>query len=218
MRVILVGPSPNIENIGLGEFIDSYDIVVRVNTSYLATKTHPNDYGIRNDILYFTCDTTRCHRIDYDLKNNSTLLSNTKFINTLVKSHKGYYKKGIQSKFECIYDLNHEINRNILRNIKEQNTGTKAAIHLLHSLPCMTELYIVGFSFHTDKKPYVMGDINMIYEMSPKIEYGSHNGRNEVDFFLDTVMIDKRVKIHESVKHAINSKSKYNHQGKIKLS
>lgn len=54
-RVIFVGPSPMLENSGMGGFIDSFDIIVRTNNMINVLLDNPElkkDYGSRTDILY----------------------------------------------------------------------------------------------------------------------------------------------------------------------
>jgi hypothetical protein len=50
--VIIVGPSPCILGKGYGEYIDSFDIVIRTNGGINLTLTNPFDYGTRCDVLY----------------------------------------------------------------------------------------------------------------------------------------------------------------------
>lgn len=213
MRVALVGPSPNIEGLGLGDTIDSYDMVVRVNTSYLATQTHPNDYGKRIDAVYFTRDITRCARMRVDLKDSVLQATNTKFINTLISTVRFYDKEGLDVPTTNIFDTTSEKFHEKVGYGQEQNTGTKAALHLLCHYPDITELFIVGYSFHLGKKPYVMGDLKEIYSMARKILYGRHKGQNEITYFCDVIMDDERVNLHQTVKDAINIKSRLNRGG-----
>lgn len=51
-RVMIVGPSPYLNNKKLGKYIDSFDLIVRVNQCIFAAESHPDDYGSRTDILY----------------------------------------------------------------------------------------------------------------------------------------------------------------------
>ena len=50
-KIAFVGPAPNIEGAGLGEKIDSYDLVVRINTAYDIPENLWSDYGKRTDIV-----------------------------------------------------------------------------------------------------------------------------------------------------------------------
>lgn len=48
MRVAIVGPSPCIVGLGLGDIIDGYDVVCRVNNSYNSYKTKSNRLWNKN--------------------------------------------------------------------------------------------------------------------------------------------------------------------------
>ena len=50
-RVAFVCPSPHLIGQGMGEFIDSFDLVVRVNQGFAPTEDTWEDYGKRVDIL-----------------------------------------------------------------------------------------------------------------------------------------------------------------------
>lgn len=51
-RVIIIGPSPWMTDKKLGKLIDSYDIVVRLNSGLVLPKKNPTDFGSRTDLLY----------------------------------------------------------------------------------------------------------------------------------------------------------------------
>ena len=50
-KIIIVGPAPYLENYELGNFIDSFDIVVRINKGHQMTKDSKK-FGSRTDILF----------------------------------------------------------------------------------------------------------------------------------------------------------------------
>ena len=50
-RIAVVGPSPHLEGSGMGEQIDSYDIICRLNE--LFPTGLEKDYGSRSDILFW---------------------------------------------------------------------------------------------------------------------------------------------------------------------
>ena len=52
-RVIVVGGAPLDE--GTGEYIDSFDMVIRVNNGYRAVKKAPSRVGTRTDVIYHCC-------------------------------------------------------------------------------------------------------------------------------------------------------------------
>lgn len=51
-RVVIVGPAASIQGSGLGEFIDSHDVVVRLNLAAPVPQERQVDVGARTDILY----------------------------------------------------------------------------------------------------------------------------------------------------------------------
>lgn len=52
--VAIVGPAPTLVGHALGTYIDSFDVVIRVNNSFDVAISNPDDYGTRCDILYST--------------------------------------------------------------------------------------------------------------------------------------------------------------------
>ena len=48
--VAIVGPSPHLVNTGLGEFIDSHDLVIRINE--ILPSGYFQDYGSKTDIVF----------------------------------------------------------------------------------------------------------------------------------------------------------------------
>lgn len=51
-RIAVVGPSPWLNNKGLGEKIDEYDVIVRINQGIFLPEQNAKDYGSRTDIIY----------------------------------------------------------------------------------------------------------------------------------------------------------------------
>jgi hypothetical protein len=51
-KVIVVGPSPSLEGKGLGEYIDSFDLVIRINKAFPVEEGQQKDIGSRTDIHY----------------------------------------------------------------------------------------------------------------------------------------------------------------------
>tara|TARA_R110001583_G_C5661715_1_gene409707 strand:- start:477 stop:1277 length:801 start_codon:yes stop_codon:yes gene_type:complete len=49
--IAYVCPSPHLKDLGMGDFIDSHDIVIRVNQGFFPTEETWEDYGKRTDIL-----------------------------------------------------------------------------------------------------------------------------------------------------------------------
>lgn len=74
--VAYVCPSPHLENLGMGEFIDSHDVVVRVNQNFKPTESTWSDYGKRTDILVNCLNEKKRNA----LHNNRDYVSSLKFI------------------------------------------------------------------------------------------------------------------------------------------
>ena len=151
-RVIIVGPSVTIQDCHLGKFIDSFDVVIRLNKS-LPVPPHMHEHiGSRTDILYNSLNTT-----DYPGENN---------INPIFLKHQKI--RYLRSPYPPITPFKYDIrsfqrkNRNIvpfghidqdyykkLRYSLQTRpyTGTCAVADILH---CNAkELYVMGIDFYT---------------------------------------------------------------------
>jgi len=80
-NVVIVGPSPWLNNRNMGETIDSYDIVVRINQGIFLPKTNSKDYGSRTDIIY----TSQRARDEYGM-NFPPEYNSVKFIALLIQT------------------------------------------------------------------------------------------------------------------------------------
>ena len=71
-----VCPSPHLVGKGMGEYIDSHDLVVRVNQNFAPTEDTWKDYGKRTDILV---NCTNVHKI-HAMSNNPEYVQSLKYI------------------------------------------------------------------------------------------------------------------------------------------
>jgi len=200
-RVILVGPSCHLKNSKQGEFIDSYDIVVRMNLGYRILPNLIVDMGKKVDILYttvgnfyiknkyFTRDimkelsfflkwmcVTSCpvHRISF-----GKLQKMNKKINIPIRNiHKKDYKKLIK------------------KTIRKPTCGMVSIIDLLRY--DISELYITGLTFYDtkviDKRVIYYSTYrndNMKYSKRP---FHGHNLNGEIKIFKKMKKTDKRIK------------------------
>ena len=165
--VVVVGPANNLVGTHSGEFIDSHDVVCRVNDSFIIDEERRVDYGERCDVLFNSCNVEllciiarfekylkRCslivnpgskvHRQDFELTNRS-VEENYRRLNLSIP----FYQ--VEGEFEAL--------------MEEQglNTGMCALAFIL-SLN-VNQLNVQGFSFHgvLDKK-YVEGEKVKGYE------------------------------------------------------
>jgi len=127
-RVIIVGPSPYLENKNLGKIFDQYDLVVRINHGFCLSESNPNDYGSRTDIIY--CNQKMRHH--YKNKYPEKWLSNLKVINSTYQifpnnpttSHYCYKCKNIILP-ETLIDF---------QKIKENNQSMEPKLYIYHAL------------------------------------------------------------------------------------
>jgi hypothetical protein len=150
--VAIVGPSPHLLGKGVGEAIDSCDVVCRVND--IVEKKFGEDYGYKNDIIFHTCPTTWMDNFAYKLEQDEETTSNIKMVvcPSIKATHDG--KGDVVENFNKInkYDIpfwwiGYENYYHFFREIGvEPNSGIRAIIILL-TYP-IKSLLITGFSFY----------------------------------------------------------------------
>ena len=147
--VALVGPANNLIGKNKGKLIDSFDIVARLNDSYIIDEHQYADYGSRCDVLLNTCN---CELLCI-IKRFSNYLNGCKFIiNPTSKVHGADFVNTKKNVYENFLDIDLDIPFyqveepfSSLMQKKNLNTGM-CAISFLHSLNI--DLNIFGFSFH----------------------------------------------------------------------
>ena len=219
-KVIIVGPAPEPEYTeGFGEFIDSFDVVVRVNRGWRMSEDSPSIFGLRTDILYHCWDpdpengdvidfsflrTAGCRAIisPYPTVHNPGLRDNMFHYDYRFKCKKWLLSQngGIdycEVGSEFYFALDGAMNT-------RPNSGTAAFLHLLQS--SLSSLHIVGFSFF--KKGYVSsyrksidGVVAQSAEHSEalvlhrlKINGANHEMDKQIDYCKPALLADKRVK------------------------
>lgn len=158
-RVILVGPSKSLLHLKNGEFIDSFDVVIRINRGIEPVEKYGEFIGYRTDILY-NCllehpDNGGVIDIDF-LKNN-----NIKFVcyhpqvtfNGVAYNRAPFHVSPLTlTKLKSNFKT-HMIDFRFYNEITEivkcrPNTGNIAIYDIL--LHNVKELYITGFTFYLD--------------------------------------------------------------------
>jgi hypothetical protein len=151
-RAIIIGPSVTIQDCSLGNFIDSFDVVIRLNKSLPVPPRMHEHIGSRTDVLYNSLNTT-----DYPGENNINpiFLRNQK-IKYLrcpyppVTPFK-YDIKSFQRRNRDMVPFGH-IDADYYRKLRyslqtRPYTGTCAVADILH---CgAKELYVMGIDFYT---------------------------------------------------------------------
>lgn len=151
-NIVLVGSAGYLQNKNKGEWIDEFDVVVKLN--HAIGVLPQEDYGERSDILYHVLlkdlhSKNGKKNIDlYDIKNWQNndvkyLVSRYPYGSKKVKDFQKINKDTIR--VECI---NREFSKSVKCQIKSKtpNTGVLAISHLL-SLP-IKSLTVVGFDFY----------------------------------------------------------------------
>lgn len=67
-QAIIVCPSKSIENSFLGDFIDSHNLIVRLNNGYNLTVDQQRHFGSKTDIIYHYLGLQSENQTDYDLQ------------------------------------------------------------------------------------------------------------------------------------------------------
>jgi|TARA_R110002096_G_scaffold315619_2_gene509882 hypothetical protein len=230
-RVVIVGPAPEEEYVaGFGEYIDSFDVVVRVNRGWRMSKQNPEVFGFKTNILYHCLDFDEENGgyIDYDFLKKSkceTIVSCYPNINDI--NHRDImFNMGIrQHCFELFLKQNGGVDYSFVSdgfylNLDSKmntrpNSGTVAFLHLLQSN--LSHLEIIGFSFFS--KGYVDSYRSSIDGISAKDAEHSehlvldrmrkaqnHNIKRQIDFCKPVLTNDSRVSFSKSMKKVLNEK------------
>lgn len=159
--VIIVGPSPHLNGKKLGNFIDSFDIVVRINEFYV--ESQKEDYGTRTNIAFLNLASesidyykkivekyrTKIENIDLivcPMRTNQVLPYKKENINN-ESIFENYDKIGIDNAF---YHIGDEYNKSITSRLSHDPTsGILTLISLLES-PA-SKVFLTGFSFYLTK-------------------------------------------------------------------
>ena len=144
-RIACVAPSPHLKGLSMGEYIDSHDLVVRINQAYNVPKQDWKDYGKRTDISMDCLNILKRNA----LKKNMSFANSLKFIicpminmQTLPQVNRFLKTLEIPS---------HNVCDGYLLKLFEQvgticNTGLGGIVTLLNY--DIKSLYVTGMSFY----------------------------------------------------------------------
>jgi len=226
-RIALIGPSQSVEGSLMGNYVDSYDIVVRMirpsNPTFLIPDRLKLDIGTKTDVVYSNFDIPNCPDLKYF---NYLKKQGVKYINST---------RPVQEIPIYSHIKNHIISSGMLYNnppIEKYNKWSSKLKSSPHSGFCILldilsfdikELYILGYSFHKDSciEEWLLqntwdrnrydNDIKQLNNDGDNVsdadninswnqEY-THNNDKEFIFFKKEIMIkDKRVNIDDSMK------------------
>ena len=182
-KIALVGPSPHLLGKNHGKFIDTFDLIIRINALGVVQEME-KDYGSRTDIAFMTLSQEAVEI--YSKMKEEVNFEKLKLIihprdeynfNPITKREKTmnvreYYKQlKLDIEFKHITEPTFEERCEIFKCFP--GTGSLAIFELLRY--DFLELYICGFSFYTTKYRY--SPKGMEYFRIPKKNQHKHNYR-----------------------------------------
>ena len=155
-KIAYVCPGSSLKDIGLGEKIDSYDVVIRVNQKFEIPEHVKKDYGSRTDILFGSfniCNIRECE------KNWDWIKKQKYIVSTMVsdKSQVAFFDKLTEEKINNYIIPKEDIHNEVfLRAYK--TIANSGLVGLQAVLECEPEkIFVSGMSF------YNMGNYGKVY-------------------------------------------------------
>lgn len=203
-RVAIIGGADSAYQDRLGEFIDSFDVVVRINKGVEVVDANSKFIGSKTDVLF--------HCFFEDIKLSGSPITPElwikKGVSKIVKA--SYYKPNVKSmnllyqyfKNKAIYT---ELDKKNLDGAKEAingylpTTGFLALFGILNASP--KELYITGITFLKTPHSKVYRDISLESAKKMITDHNTHNTDLEFEWFKNNfndfeckVILDKTLK------------------------
>jgi len=193
-RIIIVGPAGYLQGQGKGSWIDSFDVVIRIN--HAIPVKYPKDYGKRTDVLYHILSHRSEDGIHKKLVERSEIETWVKHgLKWLVSRHESLSRRVRQ--METVIDglipwiTIHRIFYRKMANAisrKNPNTGLVAIMHLL-SMP-IKSLQVVGFDFYRSGVYTGYGEIRA-NESAAVVNSQWHDNQAQIEYL-------RKVKARES--------------------
>ena len=162
-NVIIVGPAGYLHGKGLGKWIDSFNVVVRIN--HAIPVEYPEDYGTKTDILYHILSHRGKNGVHKRLVERWEVeLWSKKGLKWLVSRHESLSRRVKQMEtvidglmpWVTIHRIFYRKIQGLIGN-KNPNTGVIAMMHLL-TFP-ITKLQVTGFDFYESGVYEGYGDV-----------------------------------------------------------
>lgn len=205
-NVIIVGPSSYLEGRGCGEFIDSFDTVVRINNLHDTNDPQlVKDLGKRTDIVYYdgSVDNKRF---------NSYLNAQPQGIICTYPETEWFFEERCRGVIEALNPhfnnrvvdskLYTELKQNLDPNMKVRpNSGLVAIVDLLTTQ--LKQLYITGIDFYRNSyanyyPDYGNLDLDSVKKILRKGDNGDiHDINKQFKYFKNVVSRDIRIKTDE---------------------
>jgi hypothetical protein len=231
-KVCLVGPAPYLKGSGAGAFIDSFDLVCRINLTFLIK--HKEDYGARNDILFASCNPlilTTMKAEAHAWKDFRYVINPITDANSTFDTEPEQDTK-LERSFQAVnvnktpyYDIPADFYRKAcdITHVR-LNTGALAVLYIMTF--DILKLHITGFSFYTEIKNYTSYDYDTVSRRyafdyglvhkhctKPTGEYlGIHNQDLTVDCFKRHILTDRRVTVDDYMRDILRTRRRVGHK------
>lgn len=198
--VALVGPASSLKGQQRGQYIDSFDYIVRINYANIQSVL---DSGSRTDIVYYDGS---YH--NYDNCNPSILVCSYPRTEWFFASRCEQNVRLFERKYDH-YIVDENIYENIKKSIKgvgntRPNSGTVAIVDLLQS--DLKKLYITGLDFyrtsylncHPDYGDKSLNEIKKIFAKGDSGDF--HDVEAQFNYFKKDIIKDERIELDEFLK------------------
>jgi len=199
-NVCIVGPAESINNTNKGDYIDSFDVVVRIN---YAKVDNPSDTGTKTNVIYY----------DGSYHNHENL--NLEYLVCSYPWTEWFYnERCLPNVLKYSQIFNHYIiDKDVYQNLKTNldkdnkvrpNTGTIAIVDLLNSE--LNTLYITGIDFyrtsylksHPDYGSTNLNDLKNIFAQGDNGDV--HDADKQFNFFKNNIIQDNRIILDDFLK------------------
>jgi hypothetical protein len=204
-KVVIIAPGGYLKDVKIGNIIDSYDVIVRLNTALPLKDEMKYILGSKTDILYNCLDKSPINGGIIDFKNFKLDWISCPYpdIKPFKYNIKKFHEEN-KNKFNF-----HIIDKFFYVNLEKEmgtrpNTGVGAILDLL-KFP-LKELYITGFTFLLetgyldDYKSY----LNNQKKLDKYMEKNCHDRIKQVKYIKPILLNDKRIKMDEILINILN--------------
>jgi hypothetical protein len=194
--VVIVGPSKTLIGTGSGEYIDSFDTVIRMNKSVPLNKELTGDIGSRTDILYHCLDEPTKSKVNVDNYLEEDIKSVVCSYPPLPFTKPNINKFNVMNKGRLPFrttDL--KVYNELEKKIKTRpNTGLLTLVDVLaHDVK---SVYLTGFCFYRN---FYYGGYSTIKEKdySKVAESPAHDQDKQMAYWAELYKQDSRIHVDD---------------------
>lgn len=202
--VAIIGPAQHIETIDQKKYIESFDVVCRINEALPVPLTLRRKTSSRCDVLYIwrRVKSNRCWQYlkEIRLKTDAPWTYNNDSAPWVRDDHWEWMEKIVFIDPKHFFGLKNEIKT-------RPNTGLMAICDIMDQEPKM--LYITGLTFYQTGKAYYRGYVSQIRNekiTSLKGNFARHSQDEQLDYFIKNFYGRENVKCDEVLEKICQSK------------